>query len=82
MTTKVSISKCVLRKCFCKLCGEDGWHVVYCNILLNLLYAIWSHLQQKMPDITYSTGTHKTSFTRVDVYVIFKNTLKFDSVIK
>lgn len=47
MTTKVSISKCVLRKCFCKLCGEDGWHVVYCNILLNLRYVIRSHLQQK-----------------------------------
>lgn len=35
-----------------------------------------------MPDITYSTGTYKTSFTRVDVYVIFTNTPKFNSVIK
>lgn len=53
--------------------------VTFC-LISSMLYGVIYN--KKMPDITYSTGTHKTSFTRVDVYVIFKNTLKFDSVIK
>lgn len=55
-------------------------YIVTICLIPTMLYGLIYN--KKMPDITYSTGTYKTSFTREDVYVIFKNTLKFDSVIK